>query len=79
MKQTKSKTPQRQSSIAERKKPLSLERSPSSSGSETAAPILANSTLKNVKMSKFCHECGSKFPVDTAKFCIECGVKRLLL
>ncbi|XP_012287554.1 uncharacterized protein LOC105703612 isoform X2 [Orussus abietinus] len=30
------------------------------------------------KMSKFCHECGSKFP-ETAKFCCECGIKRLAL
>ncbi|XP_048482508.1 putative uncharacterized protein DDB_G0287457 isoform X3 [Plutella xylostella] len=29
------------------------------------------------RLSRFCHECGSKFPMDTAKFCIECGVKRL--
>ncbi|CAH0725711.1 unnamed protein product, partial [Brenthis ino] len=31
------------------------------------------------RLSRFCHECGSKFPVETAKFCIECGVKRLLV
>ncbi|XP_049875629.1 probable cyclin-dependent serine/threonine-protein kinase DDB_G0292550 isoform X3 [Pectinophora gossypiella] len=31
------------------------------------------------RLSRFCHECGSKFPVDTAKFCIECGVKRLVV
>ncbi|XP_023247356.1 uncharacterized protein LOC106640960 [Copidosoma floridanum] len=30
------------------------------------------------KLSKFCHECGFKFP-DSAKFCCECGVKRLTL
>ncbi|XP_063365468.1 putative uncharacterized protein DDB_G0282133 isoform X4 [Cydia amplana] len=29
------------------------------------------------RLSRFCHECGSRFPVDAAKFCIECGVKRL--
>ncbi|CAH1774676.1 unnamed protein product, partial [Owenia fusiformis] len=27
--------------------------------------------------AKFCHECGTKFPVPTAKFCCECGVKRV--
>ncbi|XP_026726644.1 probable serine/threonine-protein kinase DDB_G0282963 isoform X7 [Trichoplusia ni] len=31
------------------------------------------------RLSRFCHECGNKFPVDTAKFCIECGVKRLVV
>ncbi|XP_076387252.1 uncharacterized protein LOC143264336 isoform X3 [Megachile rotundata] len=30
------------------------------------------------KMSKYCHECGSRFP-ETAKFCCECGVRRLVL
>ncbi|CAG9773894.1 unnamed protein product [Ceutorhynchus assimilis] len=44
--------------------------STSSSGSETGTSL---------KMSKFCYECGTKFPVATAKFCVECGVKRLLL
>ena len=29
------------------------------------------------KMSKFCHECGTKYPVENAKFCCECGMKRL--
>ncbi|XP_017783429.1 PREDICTED: uncharacterized protein LOC108567453 [Nicrophorus vespilloides] len=31
------------------------------------------------KMTKFCHECGNKYPVTTAKFCVECGVRRLVL
>ncbi|XP_074100135.1 uncharacterized protein LOC141528125 isoform X3 [Cotesia typhae] len=35
------------------------------------------SNLKS-KMSKFCHECGTKFP-ETAKFCCECGIQRLAL
>ncbi|XP_020621081.1 zinc finger C2HC domain-containing protein 1A-like [Orbicella faveolata] len=29
------------------------------------------------KLSKFCHECGTKYPVENAKFCCECGMKRL--
>ncbi|XP_015432567.1 PREDICTED: homeobox protein 2-like [Dufourea novaeangliae] len=36
------------------------------------------STSAKFKMSKFCHECGSKFP-KTAKFCCECGIRRLVL
>uniref|UniRef100_A0A3P8XVP8 Zinc finger C2HC domain-containing protein 1A n=2 Tax=Esox lucius TaxID=8010 RepID=A0A3P8XVP8_ESOLU len=28
-------------------------------------------------MTKFCHECGTKYPVDWAKFCCECGVRRM--
>lgn len=31
------------------------------------------------RMSKFCHECGNKYPVASAKFCVECGVRRLIL
>ena len=27
--------------------------------------------------SRFCHDCGSKFPVASAKFCCQCGVRRL--
>ncbi|XP_062609748.1 zinc finger C2HC domain-containing protein 1A-like isoform X3 [Saccostrea cucullata] len=27
--------------------------------------------------AKFCHECGSKYPLSEAKFCCECGVKRM--
>ncbi|XP_078382619.1 uncharacterized protein LOC144665276 isoform X3 [Oculina patagonica] len=31
------------------------------------------------KLSKFCHECGTKYPVENAKFCCECGMKRLYI
>ena len=34
---------------------------------------------QNFASSKFCHECGSLFPVMSAKFCCECGTKRILL
>ncbi|XP_062560825.1 putative uncharacterized protein DDB_G0277255 isoform X7 [Armigeres subalbatus] len=30
-------------------------------------------------MSKFCHECGSRFMIDTAKFCMECGIRRIMV
>ncbi|XP_056155556.1 zinc finger C2HC domain-containing protein 1A isoform X2 [Lampris incognitus] len=29
--------------------------------------------------SKFCHACGTKYPVESAKFCCECGVKRMCI
>ncbi|CAN9506139.1 unnamed protein product [Ophioblennius macclurei] len=29
--------------------------------------------------SKFCHECGTKYPVESAKFCCECGVRRMCI
>ncbi|KAJ8915144.1 hypothetical protein NQ315_000396 [Exocentrus adspersus] len=51
--------------------------STSSSGSEQcpSSPAVAN----NQRFSKFCHECGNKYPLTTAKFCVECGVRRLVL
>ncbi|TMW40808.1 hypothetical protein DOY81_014111 [Sarcophaga bullata] len=40
----------------------------------------SNSTMStSMKMSRFCHECGSKFLLEQAKFCMDCGVKRLIL
>lgn len=29
--------------------------------------------------SKFCHACGTKYPVEYAKFCCECGVRRMCI
>ncbi|KAM4534206.1 zinc finger C2HC domain-containing protein 1A isoform 2-T2 [Odontesthes bonariensis] len=29
--------------------------------------------------SKFCHGCGTKYPVESAKFCCECGVRRMCI
>lgn len=31
------------------------------------------------QQSRFCHECGTKYPVQCAKFCCECGVRRMVL
>ncbi|XP_076271746.1 uncharacterized protein LOC143203455 isoform X2 [Rhynchophorus ferrugineus] len=50
----------------------------SSSSSENGSGSPAAPSF-SPKVSKFCHECGTKFPVSTAKFCVECGVKRLVL
>ncbi|XP_045451330.1 general transcriptional corepressor trfA [Melitaea cinxia] len=51
----------------------------SSSGSETSLHQHRRDSTPAPRLSRFCHECGSKFPVETAKFCIECGVKRLVV
>ncbi|XP_013398954.1 zinc finger C2HC domain-containing protein 1A isoform X2 [Lingula anatina] len=32
---------------------------------------------ETTKLSKYCHECGTKYPVESAKFCCECGVRRV--
>uniref|UniRef100_A0A8D0H2Y3 Zinc finger C2HC domain-containing protein 1A n=1 Tax=Sphenodon punctatus TaxID=8508 RepID=A0A8D0H2Y3_SPHPU len=32
-----------------------------------------------VQLSKFCHECGTRYPVELAKFCCECGVRRMVV
>ncbi|XP_045775231.1 MATH and LRR domain-containing protein PFE0570w isoform X6 [Maniola jurtina] len=49
----------------------------SSSGSESSLHRPRRDSVPAPRLSRFCHECGSRFPVETAKFCIECGVKRL--
>ncbi|XP_019697762.1 uncharacterized protein LOC105185288 isoform X2 [Harpegnathos saltator] len=45
---------------------------------EDAAGNGTPSQTVKCKMSKFCHECGLRFP-ENAKFCCECGVRRLAL
>ncbi|XP_071052327.1 putative leucine-rich repeat-containing protein DDB_G0290503 isoform X2 [Onthophagus taurus] len=69
------KTRARSTKLAPLDKHKMLPDSPSSSSSESS-PIPSNVPLK---MSKFCHECGSKYPLAAAKFCVECGIKRLVL
>ncbi|XP_049605638.1 zinc finger C2HC domain-containing protein 1A isoform X3 [Syngnathus scovelli] len=36
---------------------------------------VGNSDVK----SKFCHSCGSRYPIEAAKFCCECGIRRLCI
>lgn len=47
--------------------------------SNSLAGTTASPNTSTIRMSKFCHECGTRFIVDQAKFCIDCGVKRLIL
>ncbi|XP_062311426.1 zinc finger C2HC domain-containing protein 1A-like [Osmerus eperlanus] len=35
--------------------------------------------VDSAQQTKFCHECGTKYPVDWAKFCCECGVRRMCI
>ncbi|XP_063829538.1 putative uncharacterized protein DDB_G0277255 isoform X2 [Ostrinia nubilalis] len=66
------------SRASSRRSPTWRERSgQSSSGSDASLHRARRDSAP--RLSRFCHECGSKFPVDSAKFCIECGVKRLLV
>ncbi|XP_023942543.2 uncharacterized protein LOC112049011 isoform X6 [Bicyclus anynana] len=51
----------------------------SSSGSDSSLHRPRKDSVEAPRLSRFCHECGNRFPVDTAKFCIECGFKRLLI
>lgn len=41
---------------------------------------VADLNLKNsgAPTQKFCHECGSGYPVKAAKFCCNCGAQRLI-
>ncbi|XP_069477345.1 zinc finger C2HC domain-containing protein 1A isoform X2 [Ambystoma mexicanum] len=49
------------------------------------SPSINGGSRKNGKdgngsgQSKFCHECGTKYPLEFAKFCCECGVRRMVL
>ncbi|XP_060950016.1 zinc finger C2HC domain-containing protein 1A [Limanda limanda] len=38
-----------------------------------------NEIDNNEMKSKFCHSCGSRYPVESAKFCCECGLRRMCL
>lgn len=51
----------------------------SNSSSTKSSNSQITTTLSNSKVSKFCHECGSKFLLDQAKFCMDCGVRRIVL
>ncbi|XP_065370481.1 uncharacterized protein LOC135962465 isoform X2 [Calliphora vicina] len=52
----------------------------SHSNLESLQQYPSNSTMSSsMKVSKFCHECGSKFLLEQAKFCMDCGVKRIVL
>ncbi|XP_004546558.1 zinc finger C2HC domain-containing protein 1A isoform X2 [Maylandia zebra] len=39
----------------------------------------ANDVGNGGMKSKFCHACGTKYPVESAKFCCECGVRRMCI
>ena len=54
----------------------------------TSSGVKSNSGISNqfrstqlnqygMPMSKYCYECGFKFPVPQAKYCCECGTKRI--
>ncbi|XP_065087523.1 probable serine/threonine-protein kinase DDB_G0282963 isoform X2 [Ochlerotatus camptorhynchus] len=45
----------------------------------TPAALAGAKNAASLQMSKFCHECGSRFMIDTAKFCMECGIRRIML
>ena len=48
--------------------------------SKPVKPVKQVGTFLNehgLPLSKFCYECGSRFPVPQAKYCCECGTKRI--
>lgn len=42
-----------------------------------SSDIVSATTPLLPKLSKFCHQCGTKFLISVAKFCHECGAARL--
>ncbi|XP_061522277.1 zinc finger C2HC domain-containing protein 1A [Phycodurus eques] len=39
----------------------------------------SNDVDNDEKKSKFCHSCGTRYPVESAKFCCECGIRRMCI
>ena len=59
---------------------LSRDRAMSDTGLRGSVHQQKKNSLLNqhgMSMSKFCYECGFKFPVPQAKYCCECGTKRI--
>ncbi|KAL1464751.1 hypothetical protein WDU94_004369 [Cyamophila willieti] len=61
------------------RKGTELASSSNSSGSESSFPTQPDVSRSGTKLSKFCHECGTQYPLSSAKFCCQCGVRRLVL
>ncbi|XP_028659269.1 zinc finger C2HC domain-containing protein 1A [Erpetoichthys calabaricus] len=45
----------------------------------SGVPNRRSDRIVSEQLSRFCHECGTKYPVDHAKFCCECGVRRMCI
>ncbi|XP_046396125.1 uncharacterized protein LOC124163337 [Ischnura elegans] len=46
-------------------------------GTLRGSRLNAEANSNSVKYAKFCHNCGSKYPLSEAKFCCVCGAQRL--
>ncbi|XP_071949852.1 zinc finger C2HC domain-containing protein 1A-like isoform X2 [Antedon mediterranea] len=55
----------------------SISKEAGSNSSRTSTPSSRNSSGSAKRASRFCHECGTRYPVSNAKFCCECGSKRM--
>ncbi|RWS17397.1 zinc finger C2HC domain-containing protein 1A-like isoform X2 [Dinothrombium tinctorium] len=60
---------------------LSRESTPGSNdGNSVTAGSRSNSSKENgshTGLPRFCHQCGTKYPITVAKYCYECGARRL--
>ncbi|XP_042695707.1 zinc finger C2HC domain-containing protein 1A isoform X1 [Centrocercus urophasianus] len=65
----------------------SYSRSDGKTGNDTAGYLSSvnggssksNEGNSSVQLPKFCHECGTRYPVEWAKFCCECGIRRMVV
>ncbi|KAG1666791.1 Zinc finger C2HC domain-containing protein 1A [Nymphon striatum] len=49
----------------------------STSGSDSSLPPLSIPTSGELyRLPRYCHDCGTRYPIATAKFCCECGLRR---
>ena len=55
------------------------ERNKTQSNRRQGQSHLTSAGTQSTPWPKFCHECGSWYPVATAKFCCDCGTRRLTL
>ncbi|XP_057680690.1 zinc finger C2HC domain-containing protein 1A isoform X1 [Corythoichthys intestinalis] len=45
----------------------------------TRNDIDGSNVMGNGELKKFCHSCGTKYPIEAAKYCCECGIRRLCI
>ncbi|XP_033640513.1 zinc finger C2HC domain-containing protein 1A-like isoform X1 [Asterias rubens] len=70
---------QRVRAAKEQSSPNSRTPTPPSRNTHSGGGLNRKPSLENIigrRASKFCHECGTQYPVVKAKYCCECGTKR---
>ncbi|XP_034428974.1 zinc finger C2HC domain-containing protein 1A-like [Hippoglossus hippoglossus] len=48
-------------------------------GQPIGKKVLLNEVDNGGMLSRFCHSCWNRYPVESAKFCCECGIRRMCI